>query len=232
MMSSPSHSGRSNVHPGALNVLGQDDDGFSVMIEGGAIDWTGHANQSAREIEEMQDFNASVDAAIEWVETNSNWEETLLIVTADHETGYLSGMNEPEDGKWNVMADDSSALPTHEWYSGNHTNQVVPFFFKGAGSEDIMGQVKGTDPVRGDYIDNTDIAKLAKNAWWTDGSNTGGNDADDKKPVASGSSNAFSGLAGAGIMAAVIGALVALAQSVGVVSIDTSAIDRLIRQFK
>ena len=48
----------------------------------------------------------------------------------------------------------------------------------------------------------------------------------------SGSSNAFSGLAGAGIMAAVIGALVALAQSVGVVSIDTSAIDRLIRQFK
>ena len=180
----------------------------------------------------MQDFNASVDAAIEWVETNSNWEETLLIVTADHETGYLSGMNEPEDGKWNVMAGDSSTLPTHEWYSGNHTNQVVPFFFKGAGSEDIMGQVKGTDPVRGDYIDNTDIAKLAKNAWWTDGSNTGGNDDDDKKPVASGSSNAFSGLAGAGIMAAVIGALVALAQSVGVVSIDTSAIDRLIRQFK
>ncbi|ASJ20112.1 hypothetical protein BA700_12865 [Corynebacterium stationis] len=217
---------------GALNVLGQDDDGFSVLIEGGAIDWTGHANQSAREIEEMQDFNASVDAAIEWVETNSNWEETLLIVTADHETGYLSGMNEPEDGKWNVMAGDSSTLPTHEWYSGNHTNQVVPFFFKGAGSEDIMGQVKGTDPVRGDYIDNTDIAKLAKNAWWTDGSNTGGNDDDDKKPVASGSSNAFSGLAGAGIMAAVIGALVALAQSVGVVSIDTSAIDRLIRQFK
>ena len=95
-----------------------------------------------------------------------------------------------------------------------------------------MGQVKGTDPVRGDYIDNTDIAKLAKNTWWTDGSNTGGNDDDDKKPVASGSSNAFSGLAGAGIMAAVIGALVALAQSVGVVSIDTSAIDRLIRQFK
>ncbi|WP_304410817.1 alkaline phosphatase [Corynebacterium stationis] len=217
---------------GALNVLGQDDDGFSVMIEGGAIDWTGHANQSAREIEEMQDFNASVDAAIEWVETNSNWEETLLIVTADHETGYLSGMNEPEDGKWNVMAGDSSTLPTHEWYSGNHTNQVVPFFFKGAGSEDIMSQVKGTDPVRGDYIDNTDIAKLAKNAWWTDGNNTGGNDDDDKKPVASGSSNAFSGLAGAGIMAAVIGALVALAQSVGVVSIDTSAIDRLIRQFK
>src|SRR5699024_5842107 len=141
MMSSPSHSCRSNVHPGALNVLGQDDDGFSVMIEGGAIDWTGHANQSAREIEEMQDFNASVDAAIEWLDTNSNWEEIRFIVTADHKTVYLTGMNEPADGKCNVMACDTSTLPTHEWYSGNHTNQVVPFFFKGAGSEDIMGQV-------------------------------------------------------------------------------------------
>src|SRR5690625_7862657 len=132
-MSSPSHSGRSNVHPGALNVLGQDDDGFSVMIEGGAIDWTGHANQSAREMEEMQDFNASVDAAIEWVETNSNWEETLLIVTADHETGYLTGMNEPADGKWNVIAGDTSTRPTHSWHPGHQPNRGVPFFFKGAG---------------------------------------------------------------------------------------------------
>ena len=72
---------------GALNALGQDEDGFSVMIEGGAIDWAGHGNNPVRDIEETQDFNKSVDAAIKWVEENSSWEETLLVVTADHETG-------------------------------------------------------------------------------------------------------------------------------------------------
>ncbi|MCG7228641.1 alkaline phosphatase [Corynebacterium minutissimum] len=84
---------------GALNVLGQNDKGFSVMIEGGAIDWSGHSNQTGRDIEETQDFNKAVDAAIAWVKENSSWDETLLIVTADHETGYLSGKEETES--WN-----------------------------------------------------------------------------------------------------------------------------------
>lgn len=227
---------------GALNVLGQDEDGFSVMIEGGAIDWTGHANQSAREIEEMQDFNASVQTAIDWVEANSNWDETLLIVTADHETGYLSGLGEQDENRWNEMVGTTQELPTHEWYSGNHTNQVVPFFFKGAGSEDIKGQVKGTDPVRGDYIDNIDVANLAKHVWWSDtaggedeedngenGDNgqTSGNDDSSQSSDDNGSS-VTSGLAGAGLMAAVIGAIVALAQSLGILSINTSALERLL----
>ena len=49
---------------GALNALGQDEDGFSIMIEGGAIDWAGHGNNPVRDIEETQDFNKSVEAAI------------------------------------------------------------------------------------------------------------------------------------------------------------------------
>lgn len=49
---------------GDLNALGQDEDGFSIMIEGGAIDWAGHGNNPVRDIEETQDFNKSVDAAI------------------------------------------------------------------------------------------------------------------------------------------------------------------------
>ena len=57
---------------GALNALGQDEDGFSVMIEGGAIDWAGHGNNPVRDIEETQDFNKAVDAAIDWVEKNSS----------------------------------------------------------------------------------------------------------------------------------------------------------------
>ena len=53
---------------GALNVLDNDKDGFVLMIEGGAIDWAAHANQTGRTIEEEMDFNASVEAVIAWVE--------------------------------------------------------------------------------------------------------------------------------------------------------------------
>lgn len=152
---------------GALNVLGQDEDGFHVMIEGGAIDWTGHANDSARQIEEVQDFNAAVESAVEWVEENSSWDETLLIVTADHETGYLSGAAERDEDRFNAMTGEKGVMADrHQWYSDDHTNQVVPFFFKGAGSEDIKSKIVGTDPVRGDYIDNTTVAKLTLDEWW------------------------------------------------------------------
>lgn len=148
----------------ALNVLGQDDDGFQVMIEGGAIDWTGHANESARNIEETQDFNAAVEAVNEWVAENSSWNETLVIVTADHETGYLSG---PDQGDaWKALQGPKSEIPAHEWYSGNHTNQLVPVFVRGAGADEVLASATKEDPVRGSYIDNTTIAKLTLENWW------------------------------------------------------------------
>ncbi|MFC0250079.1 alkaline phosphatase [Citricoccus parietis] len=149
---------------GALNVLGQDEDGFSVMIEGGAIDWTGHDNDSVRNIEETQDFNASVEAAVKWVEENSNWEETLLVVTADHETGYLSGVDSDPD--FTSIAGETGQVPDQDWYSGNHTNHLVPVYFRGAGSEQIMERATGEDPVRGSYIDHTDVADLLINDFW------------------------------------------------------------------
>ena len=49
---------------GALNVLEQDEDGFFLMVEGGAIDWAGHANETGRTIEEETDFNNAVGAVI------------------------------------------------------------------------------------------------------------------------------------------------------------------------
>ena len=209
---------------GALNALGQDEDGFSVMIEGGAIDWAGHGNNPVRDIEETQDFNKSVDAAIKWVEENSSWEETLLVVTADHETGYLSGANEaptednPEaDNRFNAMEGEKGKVARHGWYSGQHTNQLVPFFFKGAGSEDIMARTSGTDSVRGDYIDNTLVANLTFDEWWNDGTGQAeepeqpedaANPSDDADAGKEGSSKGFAaGLAtGLGILGAVVGA--------------------------
>lgn len=152
---------------GALNVLGQDEDGFHLMIEGGAIDWAGHANDISRDIEEVREFNNAVEAVVAWVEENSSWDETLLIVTADHETGYLSGADEGD--VYNVLHGEKGAAPEHTYYSGDHTNMVVPFFFRGAGSQDILGAVTGTDKVRGDFIDNVTVANLTLDKWWARG---------------------------------------------------------------
>ncbi|WP_268876439.1 alkaline phosphatase [Corynebacterium yudongzhengii] len=154
----------STMATGALNALNTNDEGFHLMIEGGAIDWAGHDNDSARDIEETQDFNDAVEAVVNWVETNSSWDETLVIVTADHETGYLSGQD--ENPEWRAITGQAGQVPNHEWYSEDPTNQVVPFFFRGAGSEDILAATTGTDPVRGDYVDNTTVANLTFENWW------------------------------------------------------------------
>lgn len=148
----------------ALNVLDNDPDGFFMLIEGGAVDWASHNNQSGRMIEEEIDFNRAVAAVVNWVEANSNWDETLVIVTADHETGYLTGPNSGsgEDGKpiWNPIENRGQGiLPGMEWHSSGHTNSLVPFFAKGAGSELFHHYADEMDPIRGNYLDNAEVGK-------------------------------------------------------------------------
>ena len=152
---------------GALNVLDNDQDGFFLMVEGGAIDWSGHANQSERSLTEVEDFFATVDAVTQWVETNSSWDETMVIVTADHETGYLSG---DPGAAFNPMKPQGVGnMPTHTWNSTNHTNQLAPFFYRGGGSEQVLeARSVGRDTVRGHYIDNTTVANWLLDEAWTD----------------------------------------------------------------
>ena len=150
---------------GALNVLDNDQDGFFLMIEGGAIDWAGHANQSGRVIEEEIDFNKAVKAVVDWVQKNSNWGETLLIVTGDHETGYLtgpgSGQEEGYAPVWTPLVNNGKAnLPGMQWNSGEHTNSLIPLYAKGDAARFFKVYADESDPVRGEYIDNTEIAKL------------------------------------------------------------------------
>lgn len=142
----------------ALNVLERDDDGFFLMVEGGAIDWAGHANSISRDIEETVEFNKAVEATVDWVEKNSSWDETLLVVTADHETGYLAGPG--ADPTWTVMTGVAGDNPAHSYNSGNHTNQLVPVYAIGAGAEAITKASTLNDPVLGRYLDNTDLAKI------------------------------------------------------------------------
>lgn len=156
----------------ALNVLDNDPDGFFVMIEGGAIDWAGHSNESGRLIEEIDDFNKCVDAVIGWVEKNSDWGETLVIITADHETGYLTGPGsgqQPTGAVWNDPVNNGRGnLPAVQWHSDGHTNSLVSFSAKGSGAQLFKKKIAGNDPVRGPYIDNTDIANVIFTFWPAD----------------------------------------------------------------
>lgn len=148
----------SDMTLGALRVLQQDPDGFCLMVEGGAVDWAGHSNLSGRLIEEEIAFSETVEAVIKWVEQNSNWDETLLIVTGDHETGYLTGPG--SDPKWQPLVNNGAGqMPGMEWHYGSHTNSLIPLYAKGAGSAFFNTAPQGEDPIRGKYVDNTNVAK-------------------------------------------------------------------------
>jgi alkaline phosphatase len=143
----------------ALNILDNNEEGFCLMIEAGAVDWAGHANQSGRVIEEQLDFNHSVEAVIEWVRTNSNWGETIVLVTGDHETGCLNGPD--SDPTWQPLVNNGPlVLPGMEWHSGGHTNSLIPFFAKGDAARFFRWAAIGDDPIRGAYLDNTACGDL------------------------------------------------------------------------
>lgn len=146
----------------AINVLDNNKKGFFLMIEGGAIDWAGHGNQKGRLIEEMQDFSQTVEAVIQWVERNSSWEETMVVITADHETGLLWG-KEPfqplgDNGKGN--------LPEMTFFSDDHSNSLVGFYAKGAGSYLYNWYADEYDEVRGPFLQNSELPQLIKLLWY------------------------------------------------------------------
>lgn len=149
----------------AINVLSQNPNGFFVMIEGGAVDWASHDNNSARMIEEQIDFHNSINAVIEWVETHSSWDETLVIVTSDHECGYLTGPGDPDPIYPPVTNNGKGNLPGMQWHFGSHTNVLVPFFAKGPGAQYFKLMAREHDPVYGPFIQNTDIASLVFLMW-------------------------------------------------------------------
>jgi alkaline phosphatase len=147
----------------AINILDDDPDGLFLMVEGGAVDWASHSNQSGRMIEEHIDFDNAVQAVVDWVKANSNWGETLLIVTGDHETGYLTGPG--SDPTWKpIVNNGAGVLPGMEWHSGDHTNSLLPLYAKGAAARKFRRFANEYDPVRGRYIDNTELARVL---FWT-----------------------------------------------------------------
>lgn len=118
----------------ALKAL-DNKNGFFLMIEGSQIDFACHDNDSAYLVNEMLDFNATINTVLDYAEENPN---TLVIVTADHETGGLSIVDPNENySKTNL-----------HFSNGSHSPLLVPIFAFGPGASSFTG-----------IMDNTDIIK-------------------------------------------------------------------------
>ena len=79
----------SEITRAGINFLSKNNDkGFFLMVEGGKIDWACHSNDGATVLTEVQDFDNAIKVAYEFYEQHP--EETLIVITADHETGGLS----------------------------------------------------------------------------------------------------------------------------------------------
>ena len=146
----------------ALNVLHNRGTGFFLMIEGGAVDWCNHSNQPGRMIEELSDFNNAIRTVADWVETHSNWDETLVIVTADHETGMLWGPESHKVAFDRIVNNGAGNMPGMRYNSINHTNSLVPLFARGVGTDRFDQRLLGYDLKHGAYVDNTDVFEAMK----------------------------------------------------------------------
>ncbi len=122
----------SQMAESALAILDNDPDGFFLMIEGGTIDWAGHDNNLANNIGETIEFAKAVQVVIDWAEERN---VTLLVVTADHETGGLKVIKNNGKGK----------LPDVSWSSKHHTAAQVPVYSWGAEAGLFTGQMDNTD---------------------------------------------------------------------------------------
>ncbi|WP_034061554.1 alkaline phosphatase [Lacinutrix jangbogonensis] len=118
-----------------------DNSNFFVMVEGSQIDWGGHANDADYLISELIDFDDAVGKALDFAEKDGN---TLVIVTADHETGgftLASTKKETEDGK---SYNDYNEI-TGTFSTNGHSATLIPVFAYGPGSEAFSGVYENTE---------------------------------------------------------------------------------------
>lgn len=115
----------------AINLLANNKKGFFLMVEGSQIDWAGHDNNLDHTIREMIDFDQAVARALDFAKKDGN---TLVIVTADHETGGLALLN----GKFG-----SDKLKV-AFSTKNHSGVPVPIFTYGPGADHFSGFMENT----------------------------------------------------------------------------------------
>lgn len=109
-----------------VEYLSKNKHGFFLMVEGSQIDWGGHENDSDYIVEEVKDFNKVIGEVLDYAEKDGN---TLVIVTADHETGGYTLAS--ENGNYNKIKGSFS--------TGGHSATLIPVFAFGPGSENFQG---------------------------------------------------------------------------------------------
>lgn len=105
-------------------------DGFFLMIEGSQIDWGGHANKADYIISEMIEFDHVVGYVADWTKKDKN---TLLVVTADHETGGFA-----------IQKGSTQDSLVTAFTSDYHTGVMIPVFAMGPFSEQFIGIYENT----------------------------------------------------------------------------------------
>jgi alkaline phosphatase len=135
----------------ALRVLSQGNKPLFALIEQGDIDWANHENNFRNMIASMWDLHEGVKAALDYVDRpgdDMDWDNTLLIVTADHANSYMRlpkpmGPGVLPEQVW-VDKNKNSKIDSGEWtYPGEevsysttgHTSELVTLYAKGAVSE-------------------------------------------------------------------------------------------------
>lgn len=177
----------------ALRVLERKPAGFALMVEAGAVDFAGHSNNLDNCIGEMIGYEEAVQAVVDWVDAPGNaadWDNTLLVVTGDHECGYLTaGVRSFIDAPFGEISARTLALekaivatgrraswedlnnnldidagePVYwVWNTGGHSNSLIPLFVRGNGASRFAAKTVGTDPVRGSYIDDTAVFQVMR----------------------------------------------------------------------
>ncbi|RNL55928.1 alkaline phosphatase [Pedobacter jejuensis] len=109
-----------------VELLKKNKKGYFIMAEGAQIDHGGHANDLPYLVTEMLDFDKTIEAALRIADKDG---ETLVIVTADHETGGLSLLD----------ADTKNGKITGNFSTDDHTNIMVPVFAYGPHADEFRG---------------------------------------------------------------------------------------------
>jgi alkaline phosphatase len=117
-----------------IELLSDKEAGFVLVIESEVTDELAHANDIEAVMDGMRELDEAVSEVLDLV---SERHDTLVLVTADHDTGGLSLV----DGSYD---DETAAV---RWSSGRHTSQWVPLFAFGPGSQAFAG-----------VLDNTEVA--------------------------------------------------------------------------
>lgn len=145
----------------AIGYLGENDP-FFIMCEGGAIDWEAHSNKTMNMVKEVLGFNDAVAVAYEFYLAHP--EETLIVVTADHETGGIAiGSRKggskvnweklekqwEESGRKNTLSNEENMELNENcaigWTTYGHSGAPVPTYAIGKGAEKFFGRIDNTD---------------------------------------------------------------------------------------